>query len=279
MSQQSVVGSRICLLLWVLAGSLLPASLAAQSDESSEASAASPGDPAGYRQIVNEAVREFAAHNYEESRSLFRRAHVLHPNARTHRGLGLAEFELRNYGECIRHLEAALQSSIKPLTAELRDDTARMLTRANGFVARVVLNVRPDVSRVVVDGVALQLPASEALVLRIGEHTLELQAPGFVTEKRKLNVQGGELQTLNIVLVNAPAPLVNTPAPLVYTRAPVSEPPKETRRWYKSPWLWAAVGVVVVGASAAGVGYAAARGNEPTPASGGTTATVLRGPR
>src|SRR5262245_36987 len=136
MSLQPSYSSRsgICLLIWSLAAALSAAPLAAQDQATSEVS---QPDPAGYRQIVDEAVSEFEAHHYEESRSLFRRAHVLHPNARTHRGLGLAEFELRNYGECIRHFEAALRSTVKPLTPDLRDDTERMLTRANGFVARV----------------------------------------------------------------------------------------------------------------------------------------------
>lgn len=208
-------------------------------------------------------MREFTAHNYEESRSLFRRAHVLYPNARTHRGLGLAEFELRNYGECIRHLEAALRSQVKPLTPELRDDTERMLTRANNFVARVVLNVKPDVSRVVVDGVSLDVAADKALMLQIGEHTVEVQAPGFIAERRKLSVQGGEQNTLNVVLSRS--------------SAPASAPLKARRSWYKSPWLWTAVGVVVVG-GAAGAGYAAARPDEPAAASGGSAATVLSGP-
>src|SRR5262245_44373834 len=68
-------------------------------------SAAPAKEPAGYRQIVSRAVREFDAGNYAEARGLFNRAHELQPNARTHLGLGLAEFELRNYGTSIDHLE------------------------------------------------------------------------------------------------------------------------------------------------------------------------------
>jgi tetratricopeptide (TPR) repeat protein len=225
-------------------------------------------EPADYRETVEEAVQEFSAQHYEESRSLFWRAHVLFPNARTHRGLGLAEFELRNYGECIKQFEAALRSDIKPLSPELRGETEKMLARANHFVARIVVDAKPGPSTVLVDDQTLELPAGQAIVLQMGRHTLEVRAHGFLPDKRQLNIQGGEEETLTIILSQ------NQPA----ASEPLARPnDAAARRWYKSPWLWAGVGLVVAGA-AAGTGYALARDpKEPSPY-GGDRHTVLSGP-
>lgn len=248
----------------VMALFLAVAQAAPRAAHAQDRAASAPEEPAGYRATVDEAVREFAAHNYEESRALFSRAHALFPNARTHRGLALAEFELRNYGESIHHLEAALRSEVKPLSAELRADTEAMLSRANNFVGRVQLDAKPSVSRVLVDGVVVEVPAGESLLLQVGDHTLEVQAPGFQPERRKLTVQGGDAKTLTIVL--SPT----SPA------GDADSKPTE-RRWYKNGWLWAGVGAVVAGA-AAGTGYALSRDDKTANAYRGSSNTVLNGP-
>jgi tetratricopeptide (TPR) repeat protein len=221
----------------------------------------SDAEPAGYRETVDEAVREFSAQHYEEARALFARAHALFPNARTHRGLGLAEFELRNYGASIRQFEAALRAEVKPLTSELRTDTERMLARAHNFVARVRVDAKPATVDVLLDGAPVQA-AQEPLLLPVGEHSLEVQAPGFLPQKRQLSVKGGEENVVTFVLVPK-------------ERAP-TEKSAEARPWYRNPWLWTGVGVVVAGA-AAGAGYALTREDSPSPY-GGSADAVLHGP-
>lgn len=200
-------------------------------------------DPPGYQEFVSDAIREFDAGNYEEARSLFRRAHELYPNARTHRGLGYTEFELRNYGACIRELNGALASRVKPLDDRLLQDTKRVLSRARGFVAQLSLEVTPEPSQVFVDGVPIRWPTEQSIVLRVGEHTLELHAPGFAPEKRHLSFSGGEQQALHIVF-SRPTHQVETDPQRARQMS------TDQRHWAKRPWLWTAVGVVVVGAAA-----------------------------
>jgi hypothetical protein len=227
-------------------------------------------EPEGYRETVEEAVQEFGAHHYEESRSLFARAHALFPNARTHRGLGLTEFELRNYGECIKQFDAALKSTVKSLSDELRADTERMLARANNFVARVLVDAKPGSSTIVVDGVPMEVAPGQALLLQIGNHALEVRAAGYLPERRQLNIQGGEEKTLTIILSQSPQSALS--------EAPRKDEPRadKPRVWYKSPWLWVGVGVVVAGA-AAGTGYALANPKTER-AYGGDRNWVLSGP-
>lgn len=231
---------------------------------SAEATSTDASEPPGYRETVADAVREFAAHNFEEARSLFGRAHTLYPNARTHRGLGLAEFELRNYGKSIAHLEAALRSSVKPLSEELKSDTEHMLARANNFVARIRLDVKPGLTKLLVDKLVVEVAPGRPLLLSVGDHVLEFAARGFVSERRSLSVQGGEERTLSVIL-----------AP--HTQ-PIASARPEQRPWYKSRWLWASVGVLAVGAAAGGAGYALSRPEKSPSPYGGTADLALKGP-
>ncbi|HEX6246114.1 MAG TPA: hypothetical protein VFZ61_34560 [Polyangiales bacterium] len=218
-------------------------------------------DSPTYRQTVQEAVREFEAQHYAEARALFASAHALYPNARTERGLGFTEFELRNYAESIAHLEAALDSSVKPLTDELRGETEQLLSRARAFVGKVTVELKPRGSFLSIDGLRVELQAGKALTLHAGEHVLEAQAPGFVVERRRLSIQGGEEQRVSIALVPQPQ---------------AARDPKD-RSWYKSPWLWAGVGVVVAGAATATGVVLSRPDSEPAPY-GGSANGVLSGP-
>lgn len=76
-------------------------------------------EPTGYRELIAEAVAEYEARHFEEARALFRRAHAMFPNARTMRGQGMAEFELRNYRGAIQCFESALSSRARVRSAEL----------------------------------------------------------------------------------------------------------------------------------------------------------------
>ena len=242
------------------------AALTLVSRVEAQSTAAAESEPAGYRATVDEALREFAERNFEESRSLFARAHALYPNARTQRGLGFAEFELRNYGECIAQLEAALRSSVKPLEGELRSDTEQLLARARNFVARIFVELTPASGRLAVDGIIVPPGNGNQLVLQVGEHTLEAQALGFQSEKRHLRVVGGVDQTLTIVLLKDEV------------QQEAQAAPQAQRRWYKSPWLWGTLGVLALGA--AGTALALTQGGSTTheKPNGGSADAVLMGP-
>ena len=157
-------------------------------------------EPAAYRALLDQALSEYEAQHFAEARALFARAHALYPNARVLRGLGMVEFELRNYGASIAHLEAALASPVRPLTGALRERTEQLLARARGFVAHFALEVTPARARVMIDGMPLQPPAERVLVLEVGDHVLEVHAGGYLTERRTLRVAGGERESLRIAL-------------------------------------------------------------------------------
>jgi tetratricopeptide (TPR) repeat protein len=199
-----------------------------------------------YQALIDRAVTEYEAHNFAEARALFTDAHAVNPNARTLRGLGMVAFELKDYPESITRLDAALASRVKPLDGDLRKQTEELLARANAFVARYELDIKPALasSRIIVDGVPLEIATGQALTLAVGEHVLEVQAPGYQEEKRALNVTGGEAQRIVIELQPIQA------APALATSA---QPARREQSVWNSPWLWTGVGAVVAGGVVAAV--------------------------
>jgi tetratricopeptide (TPR) repeat protein len=207
--------------LWSLLGaaSIAPSGARAQDD--------------AYRAAVTEAVREYDAGNHEESRALFTRAHTLAPNARTHRGIGMAEFELRNYAASIEQLELALRSSIRPLDGQLRLDAEQLITRARAFVGEVRVETRPRATEILLDGVPVSAVHPRGLTVALGDHVFEFKTAGFAAERRRLTVRGGESETLTVVF--------GTPL------HPQQHARQEPSRWYKNAWLWTAVGALAAG--------------------------------
>lgn len=191
--------------------------------------------PAEYDRAVELAFKEFELGNYAEARARFLEAHKLYPNARTHRALGMVEYELKNYGDAIEHLEQALSYPVKPLEGQQRADTEELLRQAKGYVARVSLELKPDMATVLVDGTPVQIAPGGTLLLQVGDHYLEFRAPGRVAQTRRLKINGGEETRIAVVL----APPAN----------PNAARGSEARPLRKNPWLWTAVGIVVAGAA------------------------------
>lgn len=157
-------------------------------------------EPTKYRGLVTDGLREFSLHNYEEARALFLQAHAIYPNARTHRALGLAEFELKNYAASVRRLERALACKVRPLPPTLRDEVSRLLVRAYGFVARIQVVMQPVYASLFVDGVETMAGPYRTILLNLGSHELEVATDGYSSERRTLLVLGGEQLFVEFVL-------------------------------------------------------------------------------
>ena len=218
-----------------------------------------------YRKRVEQAVQEFQLGNYAEARALFGQAHRLYPNARTARGLGLTEFELKNYPQSISYLEQALASEVRPLSGRLREDTQGLVTRAKGFVGQFTLVLEPEPTgkvRIWVDGARVRLDAAGQLFLSVGQRRLQIRARGYHEILRTVNVLGGEQERIEAELrpltpepetPKVPPPsLAVAPSPPVGSEAPAAatagEPLEDAGgSVWSSPWLWAGAGAVVVG--------------------------------
>jgi hypothetical protein len=223
-------------------------------------------EPPGYGNAVEAGIKEHVRGNYQEARVHFLRAHALFPNARTLRGLGKVDYELRNYGDAVRYLEEALASQVRPLDQELRLETQQLLERARVYVGEVHVAVEPGSATVSVDGVTMATGPKASLSLLVGDHVLEFRAQGRMPERRSVRILGGERTVIQVVL-SAPPETLSTSSHAHDDRKPL----------YKRWWLWTAVGVVAAGV-AVGIAVAATRDPEHLATETGSTGVTLRNP-
>jgi tetratricopeptide (TPR) repeat protein len=228
------------------------------------------GASAGYEETVKRALDEFELANYAEARSVLLEAHGMYPNARTLRALGMVEFELKNYASSVGYLEQSLDASERPLTPEQRREAERLLARANGYIGRYALSLRPTNASLLIDGQPVRPDAQGLLLLPVGDHELEASAPEHRTLRRTLNVVGGRRQALDLVLMPRAADesraAPSTPAGGASAR---SDTPV-----YKKWWLWTTIGVVVAAGAATGI-ILATRQPEPKDPNGGSLGRVV----
>jgi len=229
---------RVAVFVGAVACAVLTSGVASSAGRAQQANSPAPR-VAGYRELVADALSEYEAGHFEESRALMTRAHGLEPSARTLRGLGMVSFELREYALSVQQLEAALASPVRPLEGELRSKTLSLLERARSFAGRLALQLQPGTARVFVDGAELASTSSPDILLSVGEHVLEVRAGGYVPQRRTVHIAGGDKALLRISLTPLATPARDTS----HVRTP----------WYQNPWVWVSAGVVVAAGTATAV--------------------------
>jgi hypothetical protein len=181
---------------------------------------AEPSADAAYRDLVDQALGEFKHKHWPEARVLFARAHELHPNARTLRGLGVVSFEMREYVSAVVYLQQALDESRQALTDAQRGECVGLITRARTYIGGYAVALVPETASLLVDGAAPARAADGEVLLAFGEHTLAASAAGYQELTRRIQVQGGERVELRLVL-SPELPPEPVPPPLALT---VEEP-------------------------------------------------------
>lgn len=202
-----MTSSRRCLLrLCALAAALGCTSLPARAQQ------VAPNER-DYEAVVLDATREFEAGRFEEARALFVRANELRPSARTLRGLGFTEFELRHYAAAHRTLSASLTDPRNPLTPEQRAQVEPLLVRIREFVGRYRMTLDPPSAHLTIDGEAASLEPDGTLWLDAGARTVVASAPGYETQTRHLDVVGGEEKSLQLALLTNPGSAAEPDSP------------------------------------------------------------------
>jgi hypothetical protein len=241
--------------------------------------AAVPSVEERYSALIRTALAEMDARNYAEARALFLKAHALQPSARTERGLGTVEFELRRYTVAAAHFRAALSSAVRPLDQAMRREVEDALARAISYTGTVQLTLEPAHGKLKLDGVAIAVPAGGALALDLGVHELSYEADGYVPARERIDVRGGEQSALRLALVPRTGVAQGPAAPDAALAADGDGARTDSdggllSRW----WFWTAAGVVVTG-TVIGVAVAAsgdADTQAPLPGNLDKTQSVLR---
>jgi hypothetical protein len=253
----SFVIKHLLLVCAVWSGSLCARAQAPVQPASAESAAMDAQDPPGYPALVQAALEEYRQRHFEEARSLLIKAHALFPNARTLRVLGMAEFELRNYGMSTKYLEECLASTVRPLDEAMRRDVEGLLARAKGFTVLLKVYVEPATATVRLDGEPTEVGLDAPFRVTAGDHQLEAEAPGYERQIRRLELVGGDEQLLRLNLTKT------------------SDSVRPLRR---NPWLWTGISAVVVGAALGTFFALQSRDPGSTPADGGSAGAVLLGP-
>lgn len=230
---------------WLVTLTVLALMVPALTAHRARADGQAANESTEYRTAIDSALEEYRVGHFEEARGLFEHAHALDPSARTLRGLGMVEFELRHYVRASALLESALMDARKPLPPSQRTMVEELLTRTRHFVARYQLEVVPEVANlgVELDGVPVELGAERRITVSAGEHKLSVIAPGHLLRELRLDAKGGEERTLRVVLR---AQEQASPSPL-----PVAEPARPPASGGRRA---AAIALSIVGASALSAG-------------------------
>ncbi|HKP61785.1 MAG TPA: PEGA domain-containing protein [Polyangiales bacterium] len=215
-----------------------------------------PAPADDYELLIADAVSEYEYGNFFEARTLFARAHELRPSARTLRGLGFSDYELKRYVRASAEFTAALLDARNVLTDVQRSEVSVALERANRYVGRLVLDITPEETIVTIDG----LPTNErALDLDVGKHVISVSAPDYQAIQENVMVLGGQTVHVQLVLipVSMPVDLRVPPPPLAASTIPVPGPSKppadEGSSIFSQWWFWTLTGVVVASATVATV--------------------------
>lgn len=211
-----------------------------------------------YKQLIEQALSEFRHKNWPEARVLFRRAHELSPSARTLRGMGVVSYEMRDYVQAVRDLDAALSDSRQPLNQEQRSEAETLLSRARTFVGVYNVSVDPGDAVLLLDRNPAEREADGTLLLSFGEHVISASREGYENARAQITVQGGERGEVKLALV--PVSEAPVAAPLVDAAPELTPPPSASRDMdtteapqRKLRYTWVALGASAVfgGASAA----------------------------
>lgn len=188
---QARVRSRVAGLFaaWLALACTLPPEVRAEAEGQ---------DSPTYRRAVERAVEAYGAGQLSLAHDEFAKAHALYPNARTLRGLGSIELELKDYVAAARHLDEALRSQVLTLEGPLRAAAEGALREANQHVARVGVSIEPASAEVRLDGEPIT--AGEATIVAPGEHALEASAPSFAAHAQKITLSAGREEWVSVAL-------------------------------------------------------------------------------
>jgi hypothetical protein len=187
------------------------------------AHAQAPASTAGFDEAISTSLSAHARGDYATARAYMERAHSLEPSARTLRGLGIIAFSEQRYASAVRFFDAALASSTKPLSAELRASTEDLRGQAFSHVAALRVDVEPQTDDISVDGARPEVGAGGTLLLSPGTHEVEVRAEGRAPHALRLDLKPGTHETLRVVLPEAPAArIVERKAPTPVKTTPLS---------------------------------------------------------
>src|SRR5450432_2251716 len=175
------------------------ASLAA-ADPTTAAFPATNGAAAQDTDPKQEAARRFerAIKLYEESDyalalAEFERVYELVPNYRVLYNIAQVSVQLGRYARALSTFKEYLKQGAAELPAERVTEVHAELANLVGRTAHVDVRVDRPGAEIVFDGSLVgTAPLPESLVVDVGEHRIQVRAPGYVPQSADLSLAGGD---------------------------------------------------------------------------------------
>ena len=228
------------------------------------------------------AIKLYEDADYALALAEFERVYELVPDYRVLYNIGQVSMQMGRYARAFRTLKEYVARGGTELAPDRAAAVQADLTLLSGKVARVLLQVEQAGAQLSIDGVAVgRSPLAEPLVVDVGEHRVQVELPGYVTQNQSLTLAGGDRRELTLTLQATPA-AAPVPAPAALPREQrqvVSTPPASKASSSRGTWLgvgWATTGALAAGAIVSGALGASAAGDlrdlRSTP---GTTRSAL----
>lgn len=213
------------------------------------------------------AIKLYEDADYALALAEFERVYELVPDYRVLYNIGQVSIQMGRYARAFRTLKEYVARGGAELPADRAAAVQADLTLLSGKVAHVSLQVEQAGAQLSIDGVAVgRSPLAAPLVVDVGEHRVQVELAGYVTQNQSLTLAGGDRREVAITLQATPtAPPTTAPVapprekPLVAPAPPVNKASSNRAAWLGVGW--ATTGALAAGALVSGALGASAAGD------------------
>ena len=217
------------------------------------------------QQLIAEGLELRRAGQDTEALPKFEEAHRISPTPRSSAQWGLCLQAVGRWSEADSRLAEALKAKNDPWIAKNRATLKESLEAVKQNVGRVEVYGGPDGASVSINGRTVgTYPLAGAVAVNAGNVDIEVSKAGMKRGYRAVTIGGGQYQRVLIRLEEvektspaiavapaaAAAPMPTDPGTSEPEGGLVASPEDNTggsRPFYKKPWVWVALGVVVFG--------------------------------
>jgi len=220
--------------------------------------------PSKAEQLIYEGLELRRAGQDSDALPKFEEAHRITPTARAAAQWGLCLQAVGRWSEADVRLSEALKSKKDPWIIKNRQILKDSLEQVKTKVARVEVNGGPDGATVLINGYDVgRYPLPGAVPVNAGNLDIEVVKAGFKRGYRSITIAGGQYERLVIRLEEQSnnAGLTMNNVPLAQSEGSKLSPDVDVDRassaaadqrpLYKSPWVWALAGAIVIGGTIA----------------------------
>lgn len=152
------------------------------------------------RELFLSGAAAFEAGEYERALEDFEASYALSPVTSVLYNIAMCERALFRYGDSMDSFERYLEAAGDRLSAERRAEVLGLLDDMEARVATVELRLDPEEAEVTLDGAPLAAARRGRLRLLPGLHVVEATSEGYEPVRREVEVDGGQVEVLALVL-------------------------------------------------------------------------------